>query len=519
MLNKVRIDKKYNWHHLKYHQNNIYVKTNIANIEKISFFFKKQEKINLKIFKNFITTLDFYFGIILENKKNVFCAVDNVRSQPIFFNNKGYVSNSAKLLKNDNFVNKRSVLEFKMLGYVSGNETLINNVYQINSGNIIRWKKKNNIKKKIKYFEYLPNYSKKQSYNKFELIINKIFKKIIKRANGKTIIVFLSGGLDSRFILGKLVELKYNKILAVSYGIKRNHESIKAKEISQLLNVPWKFYEHDEKKINFLYKSYERKNYSDYSSNLSSTPSYLEFETLSKMNKENFLKNKIVINGQSGDYISGSHLTKFINYSKKSKIKNLYEYIIKKHYSLWKNLVNKKNISFIKKKINKSFGKLVIKKKNLKMLYEYWEWKERQSKLVVNGNKAYDFFNVEWEMPLWDKEIMKFFEKIPLKDKINQNFYINFLKKKNYRNIFNDLRSEPEVWVGIYKIIKFVGFFLNFIPVKDIKEKFYKRMYYYSNDKNQYGMLGKEIFLKNYKKSRNTVSFFSKYYLEENNLK
>ena len=46
-----------------------------------------------------------------------------------------------------------------------------------------------------------------------------------------------------------LVELKYNKILAVSYGIKRNHESIKAKEISQLLNVPWKFYEHDEKNL------------------------------------------------------------------------------------------------------------------------------------------------------------------------------------------------------------------------------------------------------------------------------
>ena len=148
-----------------------------------------------------------------------------------------------------------------------------------------------------------------------------------------------------------------------------------------------------------------------------------------------------------------------------------------------------------------------------------WEWKERQSKMVVNGNKAYEFFNVEWEMPLWDKEIMKFFQKMSLKGKINQNFYINFLKKKNFNNVFKKLRSEPEIWVGIYKIIKYIGFFLKFIPIRSIKENFYKRMRYYSNDRNQYGMLGKEIFLKNYKNNRNTVSLFSKYYLEENNLK
>jgi len=314
--------------------------------------------------------------------------------------------------------------------------------------------------------------------------------------------------------------LKYKKILAVSYGIKNNHDSIKAKEICEILNIPWIFYEHDKNKIEELYKSNERLNYSNYSSNFSSTPSYLEFETLSKMNKNNMLKNKIIINGQSGDYISGSHLTKFINNSINIKKNNFYKYIIEKHYSLWNNLINKKNCEFVKKRIKGSINKLRLKKEKRQIfsLYEYWEWKERQSKLVINGNKAYDFFNVEWEMPLWDKEIMIFFKEMNFNNKLNQKFYINFLKKKNFKNIFNNLRSNPEVWVGAYKIIKYIGFLLNLFPSKKLKKNFYKNMYYYSIDGNQYRMLGKKNYFNNYRNIRNSVSLFSKYYLKENNL-
>ena len=520
MLNKVRIDKRYNWFNLKYFHNNIFIKTNYVNLEKFKNFFKTKDKLNPKIFKNFIKSLDFYFGVIIENKKNIFCAVDHVRSQPIFFDENCYISNSVKLLKKNNKPDKNSILEFKMLGYVTDNRTLIQNVYQINSGNIICWRKNNNKGIKINYFKYIPTYLKKKKYKEFDLLLNKIFQKIIKKAKNKTIIVFLSGGLDSRLVLSKLVELKYKKILAVSYGIKNNHDSIKAKEVCKILNIPWIFYEHDKNKIEELYKSNERVNYSNYSSNFCSTPSYVEFETLSKMNKDNMLKNKIIINGQSGDYISGSHLTKFINNSRDIKKNNFYKYIIKKHYSLWNNLINKKNCEFVEKRINESINKLKLKKekKQFFSLYEYWEWKERQSKLVINGNKVYDFFNVEWEMPLWDKEIMIFFKEMNLNNKLNQKFYIDFLKKKNFKNIFNNLRSNPEVWVGAYKIIKYIGFLLNLFPLKKLKKNFYKKMYYYITDSNQYRMLGKENYFNNYRNSRNSISLFSKYYLKENNL-
>ena len=49
----------------------------------------------------------------------------------------------------------------------------------------------------------------------------------------------MSGGLDSRLILSKLVEKRYRKILAFSYGIRGNSDSKIAKEICEKLNVKW----------------------------------------------------------------------------------------------------------------------------------------------------------------------------------------------------------------------------------------------------------------------------------------
>ena len=55
-----------------------------------------------------------------------------------------------------------------------------------------------------------------------ENITNTIIKRIIDKYEGKKILVPLSGGLDSRLVLAKLVEHGYQNLEAVTYGINNN---------------------------------------------------------------------------------------------------------------------------------------------------------------------------------------------------------------------------------------------------------------------------------------------------------
>ena len=51
--------------------------------------------------------------------------------------------------------------------------------------------------------------------------------------------MFMSGGLDSRLIISKLVEKGYKKILAYSYGLSGKPDSKIASEVCKKLNVKW----------------------------------------------------------------------------------------------------------------------------------------------------------------------------------------------------------------------------------------------------------------------------------------
>ena len=59
---------------------------------------------------------------------------------------------------------------------------------------------------------------------------------------------------------------------------------------------------------------------------------------------------------------------------------------------------------------------------NLIRQYRSFEWRERQAKIVVHGQRCYDFFGYNWTLPLWDSEIINYFEKLPFDQKYQQAF-------------------------------------------------------------------------------------------------
>ena len=87
---------------------------------------------------------------------------------------------------------------------------------------------------------------------------------MIDSLNGQPVWLPLSGGLDSRFILAMLLQLKYDNIETFSYGVVGFWEIKRAEEIAKFLNIKWRHITYDPNKTRKYFYSKERENYYQY---------------------------------------------------------------------------------------------------------------------------------------------------------------------------------------------------------------------------------------------------------------
>jgi asparagine synthase (glutamine-hydrolysing) len=76
---------------------------------------------------------------------------------------------------------------------------------------------------------------------RLDKILIGIFERLIRRAQGRTIAVPLSGGYDSRLIVLMLKRLGYRNLLAFSYGLLKDEESCISRAMARSLDIQWQF--------------------------------------------------------------------------------------------------------------------------------------------------------------------------------------------------------------------------------------------------------------------------------------
>ncbi len=485
-------------------------------------------KLDLGQLKNFLRNETDVFSYVILDTNGVFASVDRIKSYPLFYGidsqNKLYVSNCPYTIKeraNLKSIDDKALLEFSMTSYTLGRKTLYQSLYQLQAGEFLVWRRYNFQWVVHRYYFYFPkeetSLSRAHLIEEHASIMDRVIDRVIDKANGRLICLPLSGGLDSRILLTKLVEKKYDRILAISYGLRGNFEAKMARHVAQELRVAWQFFPAKPHLARQLYQTKERFDYARWASALHTVPSYLEYETLYHLTCQRMIpSDSIIVNGQTGDFITGGHLPKLILETLEPNFNDLVAAIIKKHASLWHPLLNKENRAYIYQEISNCFSKseTIISKSYLLALYESWEWQERQCKAVVSGQRLYDFFHYDWHLPLWDPELMDFWSKVPFVWKMNQSLYIDYLQTY-YPKLFTVLRPVAEPWVMRFKWIPLFAKFYELLFGCDKKNSYYKRMYYYGTDYNQYALLGRKFYLKYYKDVRGFVSLLVHFCLDE----
>lgn len=397
------------------------------------------------------------FSVVIKTGDDVYAACDPIRAYPLFYKRyKGawvVTDDANQFLENYGTAakNEPGFQEFLATGYVTGAETLLMDVFQVQAGELIHFKKEE-LKRKF-YYSYRTKSATVEEYEDLRKsgidIFESTFKRFITSLNGRTVIVPLSGGFDSRLIAVMLKKYGYENVICITYGRSENPDIQVSRKVAEILGFKWICVEYTGELIRgFMDDAYFRK-YFPCASNLVSMYFLQEYFAVRYL-KDNMLipADSIFAPGHTGDFVGGRHLGKYSNLLESESTADIARRIYLYFYCYLRphGKIKEEIFERIEKKLDEKFtGDASL----AYSIQEDWEYKEKLAKFIANSASTYSFFGYEFRFPYWDREIVEFFRILPLHTKINKYLYDDILTNEFFEpagvNFDEELQASEKV--------------------------------------------------------------------------
>ncbi len=403
--------------------------------------------------------LDGHFALCIETPAGVLAAVDRVRSIPLAYadGEDGLVidDQAARLSRRLGLgvedIDPDAALAFAMSGYTIGPATLYKGMRQLLPGEFLLCAAGQRAPSVHRYGLYRPWRVEPRGRDVLlrELtdVTLGILEKLARSAGDRQILVPLSAGMDSRLIVSGLAHLGHRNVGCFSYGTKNNYEAAAAKKIAAHLGYEWNFVPFTNGFARAAFHSDPHRRYHEFADNAAATPVEHDFLALLRMDGADWAdEDAILVNGQSGDYITGAHIPPPLaapldSRSLEERDAVLFDALVAKHYGLWQGLRTPANLRRIRAMLWRELedaGAPFDDPEAGFALYEFSEFQNRQCKYVVAGQRAYEFFGYDWRLPLWDNDYLEFWERAPLDAKVDRNLFRAMLEKENWGGVWRD---------------------------------------------------------------------------------
>ncbi len=387
------------------------------------------------------------FALIVEDRGGgALASVDKIKSYPLSYRidrDDLRISGDAQALRMDQDVhNAGAFLEFAMAGYVTNGETLFEGIRQLRGGEFLVRDRvgRTHVHEYYRFYDPVSSTaSPRDAIEELHAVTEGIFRRLIGRLDGRTALIPLSGGYDSRLVITTLKHLGYDAIRAFSYGIPGNCEAAAARVIAERLGVPWTFVPYTRAFGRAMYRTDERERYYSFVHQLSVSPTMTDFYAFCDLARRHALpRDTVVINGQTGDFISGGHVPTSLAGAFIDRRMWL-DAILAKHHSLWTQLRTPEHDAEMRERVRRSFVEAIperMEREEAMKRYEEWEWRARQCELVIPGQRVYDFFGLPWELPLWDDAYLAFWSRVLFDAKFRQSLYLEYLRTHDPSGVF-----------------------------------------------------------------------------------
>ena len=414
------------------------------------------------LFKN----LSGNFAFICETKDAVIAVVDNISSTPIFYSNENgelVLSDSASNVTDSMSLDEDSVLSLMMSGYTIGHRTLNTHLQKLTPFEYIVFFR-DSVSRSY-YSNFIPSsnttFNRKQLINNLYDCLMGVMEDTYDSIKDRHIVALLSGGSDSRLIVSSLKHIGAKNITCVTYGIKSSEEVKISKDIASALGYKHVFIPIIKSKIKDYFFSKEFEDFYSFSDSYSSVPYISEVYQISTYLKVSGVDpaEVVFINGNTGDFINGSHIPAI--HKDWHSLDDVVEYVYDKHYSMWGYINNDNNKSTITSllldDLHNRAAESNLSNIRYESIYEMIEYHGRQSHLIIANQRTYDFFGSEWRMPFWDSRYVEFWESVGVPNRVNHTLYSQTVHEWNLGGVWNGVpinkKSIKPNWIAPLRFI------------------------------------------------------------------
>ena len=471
-----------------------------------------------------------HFGLVAASGGIVLAAADAVRSFPVFHTRGGVprfavepwplVEDAATAPRDE-----AAVLEFAMSGYASGDSTVFADVAQVRPGEALMAGAHGGLESR-RWFVFTPQSLLDEPEERLLARVGEatdaIFARLVREVGDRPVLVPLSGGLDSRLVAAKLVEHGCARVETFSYGPEGNGEADIARRVAERLGLPWRLFPSTRPSARRLFDAADRRRYWAFGSGGCSLPNMQEYQVLSEMFEKGLLApDAVVVNGQSGDYITGGHIPKRL-LDPDAGWDDCFAALWDKHFSLWSQLRTPANRELIEARVRAVLADLGMDDPGgaphgWAYAADAWEWAERQSKFVVNQQRTYDHFGLDWRLPLWDREYLLLWRDVPAPHMYGQGLYKRWLRHWDYRGLFNDQSLNAPIvrWPGAWRHARWLARAAGLVGGNAAKDAVYARLKYFGHYSNYFGCYSYPHYLRRAKFVRSPASLYVETWLAE----
>lgn len=391
-----------------------------------------------------LTRLNGFYAWVTQTDQQLRAGVDHVRSRPLFHGQAGgrfFLADDAEWVRQqvgDQEMDPIAREEFQLAGYVTGADTLFPHVKQLQAGEcLVATAGEGGIilVETQRYYRFLHAEPASCDDTALGAALDRAavasVQRLIDYANGRQIVVPLSGGYDSRLIVTLLKRLGYDNVLTFTYGVPGNKESAYSKRVADALGLRWHFVEYSEALWREAWQTPDRWEYRKWGSGWCSLAHVQDWPAVKVLKEQGIPEpDCLFVPGHTGDFISGGHIPKQAFERSSFTLADATDAVFSKHYVLapLKFLKTSKQTWLVR--IHDRMERDGVETPwSYADVCEKWEWQERQAKFICNSVRVYEFFGYDWWMPLWDIEFVRFWGSVPLFSRRHRSLYIEYVKE------------------------------------------------------------------------------------------